>query len=364
MQLHLGLQSNGTLLLLPILACLLSFGCGEPPIDTDEVRQTIVRYMMARAHGGAPFEEQLYPDVNPAMYDPRDSSLYFALAPEDCTSDDRRDSRMNRYVLSTDDLEWSKTNGERFSVGEMRARTTEDFACACRTNIANLAIDTGMVLTFSYDRADFKITPASLARGLRNESVYGGPLRVNEGRRTKARYDFYNHGAMVSTPEDRPLAAFVSEILAEVSSDRESRIQALLDFVTEEITYDNWEARGKREILKRASEVLISGRSDCSNKTILFASMLEQIGEDYVLVYSPRHISVAIPKGGFASTNGHDFPWKGTTWVACETTNPSFKIGITKLVDYHEFDDITYVQRPSAERGMVDPRNGNVVGGM
>ena len=78
-------------------------------------------------------------------------------------------------------------------------------------------------------------------------------------------------------------------------------MQRVLDFVSREIRYDQREAAYDFELLKRPNEVLMSGESDCSNKTILLGSMLEQLGEDYLFVYLPHHITVAVPQGDFSS---------------------------------------------------------------
>ena len=96
---HFFLRS---LLNLSLLIALLLTGCTEEPpaIGTEEIRNTIISYLMARRHGGHNFEDQLYPDVNPTMFDPRDQSIYFGLRPEDCT-DPERSRRMMPYVIDT-----------------------------------------------------------------------------------------------------------------------------------------------------------------------------------------------------------------------------------------------------------------------
>jgi hypothetical protein len=44
----------------------------------------------------------------------------------------------------------------------------------------------------------------------------------------------------------------------------------------------------------------MSGVSDCSNKAILLGSLLGQLGEDYLFIYTPDHITVAVRQGRFA----------------------------------------------------------------
>lgn len=350
-----------------LLSTLLLASCSvDEPITERDVLEATVQYMMARKHGGAPFEDRLYPDINPVMFDPRDESIYFALRPEDCGTRELQEKRMEPYVHRLDDLQWSRTRRDSsgFYVGEFHGRFSDESGCACRTPMDNLAIDTGRALSFPYKAGVFRVSLRDLAVGLRDQHVWGGPRVVGEERRGMARYRFHNHGALVSRPGDFRLDEFTRQILAGTGSSREDRIQGLLDFVSTEIVYDDYEARGKREILKRSAESLISGKTDCGNKSILFASMLEQIGEEYLLVYTEEHLAVAVPAGDFPIRNDHHFEFEETSWVICETTVPEFRIGIDPLHDYPDFEDVRYVQRPSEERGMIDPHSRTVVGGM
>ena len=105
-----------------------------------------------------------------------------------------------------------------------------------------------------------------------------------------------------------PVRRFVGELTrnipAEGDNARELRVQRVLDFVSREIKYNMREATYNFELLKRPNEVLMSGESDCSNKAILLGSLLEQMGEDYLFVYTPGHITVAVRQGGFPVSNG------------------------------------------------------------
>ena len=98
--------------------------------------------------------------------------------------------------------------------------------------------------------------------------------------------------------------------------------------------------------MKRPNEVLMSRTSDCSNKTILMASLLEQIGEDYLLLYCPQHITVAVPQGEFPNENKLSFNWSGKDWMIAETTLPNFEIGKTKVTESVKLTSVQYVQKP------------------
>src|SRR5438045_9025125 len=92
--------------------------------------------------------------------------------------------------------------------------------------------------------------------------------------------------------------------------------------------------------------------ADCSNKTILLASLLEQINEEYILLYCPRHITVAVPQGNFANENKIDFTWNQKPWLIAETTAVGFQIGKSQVQQYSLLTNVQYIQ---------DPKNSNVI---
>lgn len=90
----------------------------------------------------------------------------------------------------------------------------------------------------------------------------------------------------------------------------------------------------------------MSGESDCSNKAILLGSLLEQLGEDYLFVYTPGHITVAVPQGGFPARNGLWLEWDGQAWLIAEGTAPGFRIGVDHLQEESRLKQFQHVQRP------------------
>jgi len=99
-------------------------------------------------------------------------------------------------------------------------------------------------------------------------------------------------------------------------------IQSMFDFVTR-IPY-------KTDHTSRApSDVLASNWGDCDDKTNLFASLLEEKGYRYALVYVPRHVFVAVQMN-----DPSDFSWlkariviDGKNYYYAETTAKNAKIG-------------------------------------
>ena len=102
----------------------------------------------------------------------------------------------------------------------------------------------------------------------------------------------------------------------------------------------------------------MSGVSDCSNKAILLGSLLEQLGEDYLFVYTPDHITVAVRQGRFPSRNRLSLEWEGQTWLIAEGTAPGFRIGIDRVREEASFKQFKHVQRPRDRDVIFDLTSG------
>jgi Transglutaminase-like superfamily len=188
-----------------------------------------------------------------------------------------------------------------------------------------------------------------------NSQIYGGRMIAEMSRTTnESPIAFANHGIMVAKPNEPSLQRLTNGLLKETEDNREKKIQRLVDFVSNEIEYSYTEAVGGDETLKRADEVLMTRAADCSNKTILLASLLEQIGEEYILLYCPQHITVAVPQGNFPNENKLDFTWNGKPWMIAETTLPDFQIGKTRVQNFNKLTKIQYVQNPKETNVIFD----------
>lgn len=248
-------------------------------------------------------------------------------------------------------------------LGDYSLAKSAEKACLLSIKVANVRIDPTTVLTFKFERATYTLSMQELGAFLSNTSIVGGYLNADTGAdRNGLPLVIANHGAMVAKAGEASLGRFAHDLTADIPADdpqaREKRVQRLLDFVTNEIEYDFSEASYNFETLKRPSETLMSRRSDCSNKSILLASLLEQTGEDYMLVYMPHHICVAVKVGQFSTSNGLTFDFENEKWVIAESTCPGFKIGIDRLQDEGVFKSIMYVQRPKWKNEIVRLKTG------
>jgi len=137
---------------------------------------------------------------------------------------------------------------------------------------------------------------------------------------------------------------------------KEEQYQLLLDFVTQEISYDtNYDHDD--DTLRTAYSILKDKRSDCSGRSILYASLVKQIDPDIFLVYYPTHIQVAI-SGDFPNENNTRFHVNNKRYTLVETSMEKgrFIIGKTKVYRPNYFKDIEQIQRPYKNARPYDMR--------
>lgn len=223
-----------------------------------------------------------------------------------------------------------------------------------RTPLDNVRIDTKQNLSFPFATVNYTASLDELRKLSNNSQLYGGRMIAQAPeRRDKPTIIFANHGIMVAKPDEPTLKRLAGDLLKGIEG-REARIQRLLDFVSAEIEYSFTEALMNGELLKRPSETLMTRNGDCSNKTILLASLLEQIGEEYRLLYMPRHITVAVPQGAFPNDNKIDFTWDNKPWMIAETTLAGFQIGQTRISEPDKLAKVDYVQDPKLSEVIFD----------
>lgn len=251
----------------------------------------------------------------------------------------------NFYDITKVDFGAEK-NGEIW-LGDYHAPISPEMGHFFRTNLANIRIEPRQQLKFAFKDVTYSPTLAELKDLTNNSWIYGGRMITQVPERSfKPSMVFANHGIMVAKPGEPSMKRLADDLLKDVGPDREARIQRLVDFVSNEIEYSYTEATGRGETLKRGDETLMTRTGDCSNKTILLASLLEQIGEDYILLYCPRHITVAVPQGNFADNNKLDFTWNSKQWLIAETTLPGFQVGRTLVTEANLLTHVEYVQNP------------------
>jgi hypothetical protein len=311
-----------------------------------KLRDSIVLLIAQPKFSGPNFSEQILGAAKLQKLNIRKREVYFSYP---AATEEEFITSTDNFIIDRQKMENAVEIDGDFTLGDYSLTKTAENGYFFKTPLENLKFKTPEDLKFQYQNATYTMSVPEMIDLMDNKRIYGGRLNAV----TNKKYEgitmmFANHGAFVAKPEEPTLQRFVGEILRDVPADgsREVKIQKLLDFVTNEIEYDFVEAVSNYETLKRPNEVLMTRKSDCSNKTILMASMLEQIGEDYLMLYSPRHITIAVPQGAFPTENKLVFEWEGKKWVTAETTLPNFIIGVTKVQESVSLTTVEYVQKP------------------
>lgn len=293
-------------------------------------------------------QRQLFSGINEIVYDQEKGEVLFLVW--DCSDADSTKMQriIDRYAIDPARVFYGESFKQKAVAFTGKTKLGWVNHCPLVIPIDNIRINPYSSVEIKYSAATYNISAQELADYMTDKSIFSGPMRIFSKDRVQRELNvFGNHGAFVARPNEPSLTRLASSLIVSGNSaSRESKIQQLLNFVSSEITYDDAEAKFKGEILKRPDETLLTRRGDCSSKTILMASLLEQIGEEYRLVYYIDHITVAVRQGGFLINNNLAFSREGETWVITETTVPGFVIGETAIENKSIFRNIQYIQRP------------------
>jgi hypothetical protein len=335
-------------------------------------RARLLKYLSEQNNSGSDFELSLLGKARIESYKTEAGEVYFSL-PKDAVSPEAINQEISRFVSDPSKLQKASESNGRLTIEEFALDKRPDRAVLFKTSEDNINFDPATKLSFKFERGIYVVSLGEAVDYITNRNAQGGNLRVRSGERRDGRpVIFANHGTYVARKGEPSLTRFVEELTKDISANarnaRELKIQRLLDFVTSEIVYDDDEARREEEVLKHPVEILISRHGDCSNKSILLGSLLEQLGENYLFLYCPGHITVAVERGKFPQREGiHwedgvqyrigpplEFKWEGKVWAIAEGTVPGFEIGKTFLQDEEIFQQVEFVQHPRERNQLYD----------
>jgi hypothetical protein len=334
-----------------------------PPTLDERTRNTLLSYLAQPGFAGERLAEQVLGPARLELLQVSDRELYFVVPQPDQTGQ-TFEAIIARFVVDQNRIVMAEDDGTgRLRLGKYSLHRSQDKHYFFKTAIDNVKFDPQSVLEFHFASGIYRLDMRELNDFVQNKSIFGGRMRARTGQsRAGVPIIFANHGAFVARPEETSLHRFVGELTRDIPVEgedrRELRVQRVLDFVSREITYDFREATYNFEMLKRPNEVLMTGESDCSNKAILLGSLLEQLGEDYLFVYTPDHITVAVRQGRFPAQNGLSLKWEGQTWLIAEGTAPGFRIGVTRVREEEHLKQFKYVQRPRDQDIIFDLATG------
>lgn len=320
----------------------------QASIDADGVNRCILSMLASERAYGRSLQKIVLNELRLELWDLRNNIIYFSL-PQSVPPTNRV---FNAVSKKPEFRREGKFIGGNIEIDGMHITRTKEKFYLFAINYENISFDPDRIITLDFGRERYSVSLGKLALFLRNDSIYGGRLRVNKVPYGMEKPDFLNHGALVTPKGEITLAGFVQQIIdGKVST--EEKIQALLDFVTEKIRYDQDELDLGGGFLQRFAETLIAREGDRSNKLILFASMLEQISVEYLLVYSENNIFAAVNQKYFSKNSPYAFDFKNKKWLPAETTINGFKIGETRLDKPELLQEIKYVQEPSQKNVLL-----------
>ncbi|MBL8180614.1 MAG: transglutaminase domain-containing protein [Blastocatellia bacterium] len=309
-----------------------------------EIRNTMVTMLDYQRFSGEEFRTQLLGKGRLERYKKVVDEAIFTYPR---SSDEEFLEFVNKTFWDITKVEFGTEKDGELILADYKAPSSERFGRLFRTTLSNIKIDHRQTLNFPFNTVSYSPTLEEIKNLTNNSQVYGGRMITQVPERSfSPTIIFANHGIMVAKPGEPSLKRLADELVKNAGTDRYARIQALVDFVSNEIEYSYSEALSRGETLKRGSETLMTRSGDCSNKTILLASLLEQINEEYVLLYTPRHITVAVPQGEFVNDNKLDFTWEGKNWLIAETTVPGFQVGKSLVTEPRLLTTVEYVQNP------------------
>ncbi len=341
----------------------------------EALRAKLLGYIAERNNSGVDFEEHLLGNARLESYKPDEQEVFFSLpAGQNAAAPDQQE--ISRFIIDPASIEIAREENGMLQVGNLSLEKRADRVLLFRTSVANVKFDPEAMLSFKFERGIYTVSLREAVDYMTNRNAQGGNVRVNSGEQRNGRtLIFANHGTFVARRGEPSLVRLVETLLRDIPDSlpnaREKKIQRLLDFVSNEITYDDEEAKSNDEVLKHPVEILISRHGDCSNKAILFGSLLEQINEDYLFLYCHEHITVAVEPGRFPKDrtppgglegklkgNSLAFNWEKKNWLIAEATASGFQIGVSYLRGEEMFANVEFVQRPHQKNVIYDARTG------
>jgi hypothetical protein len=360
------LRKIATTGLAALVLSLGASGCGEQganDVKTEQVqkssnlRNVVLSYLSQPNFSGSDFMEQITGTrVEMEKWNLNEDMLYFSIPKNSYT-----ENTLSKLTLDSESVEFATASdeksrtGEKITLGNYVLGVPETYFF--RFPSKNFKVDKSSSISIPYGNIEYSIDMQELCDFSENKSIFGGSLCANTGKIRRGRaVSIANHGAFVAKKGEKSLDRLVDSIAGSADS-KEERAQMLLDFVTKKIEYDHSEADSGAEVLKRPNEILMTKKSDCSGKTILYASLLEQADIDYRLLYSEGHISVAV-EGDYPNRNGLNYEISGKNYSIAETTTDGFRIGksILKVVK-----DIKYIQDPGKDSKIYNAKTGKAL---
>lgn len=348
-QIHLGQFGYGTLFLLSVLmfACHRDMQLSQLPIRPSH-QETIAYYLNIPYLVHDSFASEVIPTfARFQKYHKGDDMLYFSMP-----LGSQHAERMRELVTDTTCIEYGKALGNGY-VKLGPAYLYNKDRRLFRFPVDQLQLDNELMFRRDYGEIHYELSIDEMRTFHASANLYNGPALFTSDTSKQEIRLIANHSAPIALKGIANLEALVAQLIDPTDSP-ESQAQQLLDFVTKHIAYEYHYS----EIFMKPHEVLLSGKTDCSGKVVLYSSLLNQLGIAHLLIYQDDHICVALP-GTFPNDNGMRFLHEGISHQIAETTVPRFEIGKTELESPILLETVEHIQRPGFKTKLFDVHTGD-----
>lgn len=332
-----------------VLAACISmvlFACTQEKKET-KAQETAIHYLFLPALISDTFSRVMWHhDIDFRGFDRGQGLLYF-IAKKNLS----KAEMLKLLTLDTSKIEYAPCDSGICEFGGMRGKI--DGYYAFRIPSTNLRVDSSRVLHYSYFDTTIAVPFTELMQEMDSNIFYNWAKTVDLSTFFGKPMYASNMGAYVSRRGKDLLIKKLCDKITQGLKTQEEKAQALLHFVTKNISYSYEDLWYESEIVKRAHEVLLSGDGDCSAKTTLYASLLEQCDIPYCLLYYKNHINVGVV-GNFANENGYFQTVEGKKYAVAETTVENFIIGKSKIENDEIISKLLFYQMPYVSSNIYD----------
>ncbi len=233
-------------------------------------------------------------------------------------------------------IEWSPCDGEPCTWDGIKIKATDKHLF--RTSLYNLkAWNDTLGLRFSDDRKNPSWSFDEIAEAQDSQYYYSFPELVFY---PDQHINFINHAGYISRGKDPFLQKFIDAYSNE-EEDTAKMVERLFAFVTDSVEYIYSDYYRNRDITMYPYETLLSCRGDCSAKSVLFASILESLDIDYLLIFYPSHVLVGVDmKMPDEDSSPLYFTYQDKKYYLGETTVQGFRIGKGLVPEGYENEDL------------------------
>jgi Transglutaminase-like superfamily len=325
--------------ILIIIVILLFDACKNKSGVSDPLKETLLYYMVHKSIQPDSMEQQVWHE--PIYFnglDPDEKELYF-LCPR---YNFNKAKMLQSLCIDTNQIFYAPCDKGDCLFGNMQGNV--DSIIPFKFKISNLKFNTNIVFNRKLKTQNYYISLAALCKTLDSNLYYHTGKNMELTKPIGDAKYCANIGHFISKKGDTILTRLAKSITTNCSNS-ESKMQALLDFVSTEITYSYEDFWYQSEITKTAHEVLFTGIADCSGKSTLYASLLEQLDLPYCLFYFQNHLNIGL-QGNFVNNNKYSFKINNREYMMAETTVPKFKIGSSLLQNDEKLKDLFLYQVP------------------